>query len=167
MTVSQDFDINDQKEEFHLKGYIALSDGTKLEFGNWDTGRILQNSTVLKRQVIYSYDYKKPLPQTVNEQLLNQQRYEMARGSKGGFYNDISFVRGESYGSLEFKELKSIEFEGENNRDIIITLKNGNSTNAIIKDTEGTQQGFEGLVGVSKKGAFYIERKNLRIIYYY
>jgi len=145
---SQVSDKIKQKEEFYSDGYIKLRDGTKLEFKD------------LKKHAYYSYRYKDTLPQSAMDRAMQRQRFTWRSRMKSRYNASIAFVRGKSQGQLEFKNLKSIEFEGENNRDIIITLKNGKSTKAIIKD-------FDGLIGVCGKGEFYIERKNIRIVYFY
>lgn len=164
---SQVSDKIKQKEEFHSNGYITLSDETKLEFGDRSTGTsFTQKKYTLKRHTYYSYRYKNPLPQNAKDMMLKQQRFEWVSGVKSGYYESIAFDRGKSQGLVEFKDLKSIEFEGENNRNIIITLKNGNSTKAIINES-GDVRDFDGLIGVCGKGEFYIERKNIRIVYFY
>lgn len=150
---SQASDKITQTKEFHPEGYITLRDGTKLEFID------------LKRHVWYSVKTKKNLPQSTMDWVQNQIRYEWVSEIDNGYHKSIDFDRGKSQGLVEFKDLKSIEFEGENNRDVIITLKNGNSTKGEIK--LAGNRSLHGLTGVFGKGEFYIDRKNIRIVYFY
>lgn len=166
---SQVSDKIKQKEEFHSEGYITLRDGTKLEFREekrTEPAHLFTISPGLKRNVCYPNRYKKFLEQNIQDRMLEQRRYEWVSEMKNSYYNTICFDRGKSGGMVEFKDLKSIEFEGRNNRNIIITLKNGKSTKAKINESEGVRD-FDGLIGVSRKGEFYIERKNIKIVYFY
>lgn len=160
---SQISDKIKQEEEFNSDGYITLRDGTKLEFGERSIG---WTEYTLKRHVSHLVRHKKTLPQNATDMMLEQHRYEWVNEMYNSYNKSIAFDRGKSQGLVEFKDLKSIEFEGENNRDIIITLKNGKSTEAQINESKDYRD-FDGLVGVSEKGEFYIERKNIRIVHFY
>jgi len=170
LRVSQIPDEIKQAEEFHFAGYITLRDGAKLEFGSRSTKMLLDGSPMdryaLNRQVGYSTKYKKTLPENIEDKMSNQRRYEWADQTQNSYSRSIAFDRGKSQGSVEFEDLKSIEFEGKDNRDIILTLKNGKSTKAQI-NVSNDHRDFQGLVGESGKGEFYIERKNIRNIYFY
>ena len=165
MTFSQASDKATQKEKFTPKGYLTLKDGTNLEFGDLSVGKYGEKYT-LKRHVYYSHKYKKFLPQSGMDMAMQQRRYEWAWKVQSAYDDDISFKRGESQGNAKFKDLKSIAFEGTDYRDIILRLKNGKSTKArIIKSRDNGD--FDGLIGVSDKGEFYIERENIRLINFY
>jgi len=166
LRVSQIPDEIKQKEEFHSDGYITLRDGTKLEFGvrtiKHSSSR--QTKYALQRHVGYPARHKREFLQSAEDERKERIRYEWINTVDNLYDEGIAFNRGESQAYVKFKDVRSIEFEGENDRDILITVKNGKSTKAQINASR--ERDFHGLVGVSEIGEFYIERKNIRNIYF-
>ncbi len=145
---SQVSDKITQTKEFHPEGYITLRDGTKLEFID------------LKRHDGGSVGVKKLVK---DDGFFRYYESDIERAD--WYYDNIDFDRGDSELNVKFKDLKNIEFEDQNNRNIILTLKNGKSTKGEIKNSN--KRDLDGLTGVFGKGEFYINRKNIRIVHFY
>jgi hypothetical protein len=145
---SQVSDKITQKEEFHPVGYIILRDGTKFEFKN------------LKRHNRYAQPFKK----LVKEDAIRRY-YETVYKEADEYSFFIPFYRGESNVEVAFRDLKSIEFEDQGVKNILVTLQNGNSTKGKLRDPGSA--GTKGFNGVFEKGEFYVEIKNIKTVHLY
>ena len=144
-------------------GYVSL------EFDNLKKLTFKEGPAVMREEKPPLYEATLVLTDSTKVPVANLRRItsqsyppKILSGIKGGYVfeplNDVGFLRGETPPTIEFDDIKSMEFPRENT--IILTLNEGKSDTMEMSRKNWAY----GFTGICSKGYFFIHRKHVEAI---